>query len=456
MLEDEQIAAAAGVSACFLLLIIVFLLRCFCLPRERISSSEMNHRKTESLQTGIEELHRQSIHNENFEFNRSRHSNYSNIFHKEQSSNSLFNWSDHPSLVSDAVENGWSQFAFFGQNSSSLTSNRSTRAAAILGSCAAVVGDRGRVLEMESTWEISDGSTDFMQKIRLNPGLKRINPNNLCICTTGLPLPGPCLGNSSAFPQEAYFEITVLPFSEEEEMGKRECEKTKLMDENFHGKMNSESIVHAMAGSENKNLRELMMGEGFLLIGLSRGGFLSSKKMPGSFPGSVGFNSNGSVYLDGIKHSSGSKDIKKLEEGRVIGCGYNPSEKEVIFTIDSEVIYIIQCKSEEYGTPLYPMLASDMDLSLHINLGQSSFRYDPANEQRNPNPCFVAPSANRGSGFDEDSKELFSMGRIDSQWLRRGASRGGVDYDVESEGDLFEIVIDSSSSKHGRSPNSIL
>jgi hypothetical protein len=55
--------------------------------------------------------------------------------------------------------------------------------------------------------------------------------------------------------------------------------------------------------------------------------------------------------------------------------------------------------------------------------------------------------------------ELFSMGRIDSQWLNRsttkdshinGANNQGLDFDNESEADLFEIVLDNGT---GRSPN---
>lgn len=51
------------------------------------------------------------------------------------------------------------------------------------------------------------------------------------------------------------------------------------------------------------------------------------------------------------------------------------------------------------------------------------------------------------------------MGRIDAQWLQRSATNArsnnntvnsikSIEYDQESEGDLFEIVLDSS----GRSP----
>ncbi|KAK1554461.1 hypothetical protein Q3G72_012493 [Acer saccharum] len=55
----------------------------------------------------------------------------------------------------------------------------------------------------------------------------------------------------------------------------------------------------------------------------------------------------------------------------------------------------------------------------------------------------------------EDSKELFSMGRIDSEWLNRSSTKAGnrtSEFDEESEADLFEIVLDNS----GRSPNRVL
>ena len=132
----------------------------------------------------------------------------------------------------------------------------------------------------------------------------------------------------------------------------------------------------------------------------------------------------------------------------------------MFFTVDSEVIHLIHCKSEEFGTPLYPTLAANGDVLVLVNFGQSAFKYGPANAQRTPNPCFVGPIGNSPAaaiGY-EDSKELFSMGRIDSQWLNRCTTRGSqnpgnpnraLDFDEESEADLFEIVLDSC----GRSPN---
>lgn len=133
-------------------------------------------------------------------------------------------------------------------------------------------------------------------------------------------------------------------------------------------------------------------------------------------------------------------------------------------------MHVINCKSEEFDTPLYPTLASNIETTVLVNFGQSVFKYAPANSQRTPNPCFVGPPAKSPALSNEDSKELFSMGRIDGQWHNRAVARAGhnnilannnnsgsinnrgVDFDAESEGDLFEIVLDSS----GRSPNPVL
>lgn len=159
-----------------------------------------------------------------------------------------------------------------------------------------------------------------------------------------------------------------------------------------------------------------------------------------------------------------ASESEKAEWGRrdkVIGCGYDPRQKKVFFTVDSELIHVVHCKAEEYGSPLYPTLAANTDILVLVNFGQSVFKYAPANAHRTPNPCFVGPVVNSPAaalGYD-DSKELFSMGRIDSQWLNRCTTRGSqnnppttnraLDFDEESDADLFEIVLD----RCGRSPN---
>lgn len=224
----------------------------------------------------------------------------------------LFNWADHPSLVADAVENGWSRFAFTTfMSSPSLKSPRS-----LLGACA--VGDqRNGIISVEIGWEVIEGPSDYMQKVRLNPGLKKIitavnsSMGALSLIRTALPLPGPRFGNS-LFPLEAYFEITILPGNGEKHdldddkeniKGRSsESERIKLIDEDFNAKINPDSLTRVASSQKRNKIDEVEQGsenEGILLsVGLT-GEPPLAVKFPGTFPGSVGFNSTGSVYLDG-------------------------------------------------------------------------------------------------------------------------------------------------------------
>ncbi|MCD7471725.1 hypothetical protein HAX54_012358 [Datura stramonium] len=95
--------------------------------------------------------------------------------------------------------------------------------------------------DVDMSWEICQGSADFMQKIRFNSGLKlnKSSNSNLMsassVVKTCLPLPGPHLGNSS-FPQESYFEITILPWNQiilkswEKQEDKLDLEKISLLE----------------------------------------------------------------------------------------------------------------------------------------------------------------------------------------------------------------------------------
>lgn len=445
--------AIAGVLA-----LIVLLWWCRRSSKQDNDSQQTNNGRAESLQSGVSRLQDTNRLHRRLDINSGRKVNYS-VFRRDASSKPLFSWVDHPSLVTDAIENGWSGFAFSDPFGSSL-SIRSTRSK-LLGACA--TGDHGR--EVETSWEIGDGSADYMQKIKFS------NTNSsMAGIKTGLPLPGPPLGNSS-FPQEAYFEITILSSGEDDNdpfgNGRRtdQGEKTKLIQDSSKRKPNSESLVHVTSGGPGNNkLEELKVagkegGEGEAIrftMGLSRGGHLPTK-FPGSYPGSIGFNSDGSVHLNGSKLIMESEKEEWVKTGRVVGCGYNPSQRKVFFTVDSEVAHVINCKSEEFGAPLYPTMAANIiDIQVIVNFGQSAFKYEPANAQRTPNPCFIGPLASSPPLGYEDSKELFSMGRINSQWRNQHAARSTgnktLDFDDESEADLFEIVLDSS----GRSPNTVL
>lgn len=481
MQEWQNITVAVGgvAAAVVVLILLVCLRRRFSLSRRRDfgvtdSPGEIPEK---NLQIGISKLTPLNLHNHDLDIRARSNSYY--VLKPEVSPNPRFNWSDHPSLITDAVENGWSRFAFAASYTSSSPSVRSTRST-LLGSCGA--GDR-RESDVEITWEICQGSADFLQKIRLNSGLKRPSSCHSVI-KTGLPLPGPQLGNS-CFPLEAYFEITVVendfdydPFGNRSRRSKVEGEKAKLIQEKLNKKLNySEWRVHVKNsgngnGNGNNDKVEEMYGgkeeSDMLTVGLSRGGGSSLPlKVPGSYWGSIGFNSDGSVYLDGIKLIFKSEKAEWGKTDKVVGCGYNPSQRKVFFTVDSQLVHVINCKSDEFDTPLYPTLASNIDTTFLVNFGQSVFKYAPANSQRTPNPCFIGPLAKSPALSYEDSKELFSMGRIDSQWLNRNTTRNGhnsnnnnngsnhqkgPDFDVESEGDLFEIVLDSS----GRSPNTVL
>ncbi|CAK9135349.1 unnamed protein product [Ilex paraguariensis] len=469
MLGLLPITLAAASTGVLVVVSVVFLRR-YCCHRQHKDFENTIEERAETMQNGIAKLHPLSLHHHHqMDFSNKGRTNYY-VFRRGVSSKPLFSWSDHPSLVTDAVENGWSSFAFTTYMSS--PSIRSARS--LLGVCAA--GEHGRGMEVEISWEVCQGSADFMQKIRLNSGLNNINSINSpigsaqSVIKTALPLPGPPLGNSS-FPQEAYFEITILS-SDEDDHVKTEGEKTKLIQENSNAKANSESFVHVTSGhghgQGNKRLEELKVdgrddGRGdvvMLSLGLTGSGSLPLK-LPGGYPGSIGFNSDGSVYLDGIKLVFESEKADWGRINKVIGCGYNPSQRKVFFTVDSELVHEIYCKSDEFGTPLYPVLAANSDIMVLVNFGQSAFKYSSANSQRTPNPCFIGPLQNSPALGYDDSRELFSMGRIDSQWLNRsatrniynnGSSKQAVDFDGESEGDLFEIVLDSC----GRSPNTVL
>ncbi|KAL6001695.1 hypothetical protein ACLOJK_007435 [Asimina triloba] len=476
-------------------LLILFLLR-LCSSRRRRNFPEPEEERKESFPPGIAKLH---VSDYNSSASRGRlglHAHHALHLHSISEKRKpnyylvrrgvlakpLFSWGDHPWLVSEAVENGWPIFAFTSFSPSSLPRSATTTLWDFCAGC-----DYGGDGEAEMSWEVGSGSADSMQKIRLNSGLKKIksnNPKDFSYVRTALPLPGPSLGNSS-FPQVAYFEITISSGEDDADIcsaeggrNSAEGELAKLIREKPTPKAQSDAAISPPKAEESKS------EGGLVTLGLA-GGAAPPFALPGSYRGSVGFNSNGCVSLDGMFSRTplflfcswvknllmflGSVpgitlawETKKNEwrlGNRVIGCGFDPGRKKVFFTIDAELVHTIDCKSEEFSSPLYPTLASNVDVTVLVNLGQSAFRYRPANAQRTPNPCFLRPDApaSRAIGYEEDSKEFFSMGRIDSQWLQAKKSAGtstvnnsgsltiDTATDLESEADLFEIVIDGES-----------
>ncbi|KAJ1436729.1 Concanavalin A-like lectin/glucanase domain superfamily [Sesbania bispinosa] len=453
-----HVAVIAASVGCVSTLLLVFMWRWCHHKKDHRNFVEPNSlTRRESLQAGIARLHHQpTIINHQFDQRSNKKSNFY-VFHNGVSGRrkDLFNWADHPYLAADAVENGWSRFAFTSyKNNMSSPSKRST----LLGACAG--GEYGREIEAEISWEVCQGSNEFMQKIRLNPGLKKVlHPNNssmsvASVIRTALPLPGPPLGNY-AFPQEAYFEITILYSrcgDDHESVRKRvEGEKTKLLlQDGSNATGNLDNVEEMKLGPKEGG----KSGSVMFSLGLTAGGAVPLR-VPGTYPRSIGFNSNGSVFLDGMKLVLESEKAQWVGTDTVIGCGFDPRQKKVFFTLDSELVHVIHCQSEVFGTPLCPTLSANIDIMVLVNFGQSAFKYAPANAQRTPNPCFIAPLVNSPAatlGYD-DSKELFSMGRIDSQWHNRSTTKGNhnsgnnnrdFDFDEDSEADLFEIVLDGS------------
>ncbi|XP_042013984.1 uncharacterized protein LOC121762234 [Salvia splendens] len=416
------IAVSSGLVA-----LVLFITVGACVRLHR-STSDDEAERGPNLQNGITRLHQVSPHHDaSAPAEASRKSNY---YLFRRGAPPPFIWADHPALVTDAVESGWPRFAFAAAATTAVQSSPSVKS--LLGACAAAA-DGGEDRGVEIGWEVCEGSADFMQKIRLNPSAVEV-------VRAGLPLPGPNLGNSS-FPQEAYFEVTVVACGDGGSEGRRERrgrsegdDRIKLIDEDFNAKNGGDSCL--------------------VCVGLT-GVNPIPVRFPGSFPASIGFNSTGAIFLNGTKLVPESEPASWGKTDKVVGCGYNPGQRKVFFTVDSKVVHEIHCKSEDYSTPLYPTLAASGDVVVLVNLGQSPFRFAPANQHRTPNPCFMGASPALGY---EDSKELFSMGRIDSLWMQRSAARSNnntvnsikamEEYDQESEGDLFEIVLESS----GRSP----
>ncbi|GAA0152637.1 hypothetical protein LIER_11067 [Lithospermum erythrorhizon] len=475
---------AASIVLVFVILLSFILHRVFHKKKHAVDDVNLQE-SGQNFETGISRLPHVSIHDtsidqDNLNFTKKKTSNYFVLRRGFSGKNSLFSWQDHPSLVADAVENGWSSFAF-----SPIISSSQSRS--LLGSCVVSENQSIRDMDIETSWEIcQQGSADFGQILRFHSQelKKKISTNHVgffSVIKTSLPLPGPSLGNISSFPQESYFEITILSLHHHNVTGQElsgkvkgdhEGDKIKLMEEDYNAKTNysSESLIHVSSThrygdkeiDEMKHARkenEKVEASIILSVGLTAaggGGGTVPIKLPGSYPGSIGFYSNGSVFLDGIKLVLESPMQEWEKPEKVIGCGYNPSKGKVYFTIDSQLIHEIHCKSNAFSTPLYPTLASNADITVLVNLGQSTFNYEPANLQRTSNPSFIGPLEKSPTlGFD--SGELFSMRRVDShQWLNRNATRStangtvgrGLDYDEESDGDLFEITLE----RPGKSP----
>nr|CAD1824933.1 unnamed protein product [Ananas comosus var. bracteatus] len=295
-----------------------------------------------------------------------QHQENSAINLQQQQQQPPFRWDDHPRLVADAAENGWSRFVF-------------TPAACDWADWPG------------KTWEVPPGSSEFVQTVRLNPAIRKKKSSDDCSgCASSLRMSLPSPGRNCRAPPSRKKPTSRSPSSTSTRSRAYGC----------------------IAGTLD------------LL-------FSDREFAAGTYPRSIGFHSDGAVYLDGMKLVTESEKSRWASVNRVIGCGFEPSKKKVFFTVDSQLKHAISCNSDAFASPLY----------------------SPANARRTANPCFVGSNSGEDGSMAigyEDSGELFSMGRVDSGWLdnaknrsQKSAANGGgaaaVDFDAES--DLFEISL---------------
>lgn len=203
-----------------------------------------------------------------------------------------FSWYDSPRLIMEAVEHGWSSFAF--APSPSFPRSVST---SVAGKWRSASGHSPEG-DAEMSWEVPSGSSEAMQKISFRMGA---DSSAVVRAVAALPLPGPPLG-ISAFPQEAYFELIFVRRRPGEEGGRPsavEGEKTKLMNKSQSSSTKSNSLVHVNSTSLSKIQAIHDEPSNMICLGLTGPGAPPANLPPGCYPGSIGFFSNGAVYLHG-------------------------------------------------------------------------------------------------------------------------------------------------------------
>lgn len=406
-----------------------------------------------------------------------------------------FKWAENPHLVSEAVECGWSTFAFTFANMDVPIPPK------LWESCTRSAYFPDKLGQPELTWEVNTASSEYMQRIRLNPSLSNPTKRELFLdglistvqsLQTTLPLPGPPLGPLS-FPQEGYYEITVFGtdgnhegFAELSHFSINENEHAHLIAPrsssthrgyaSFDAPSGGAEIAHKRPSSFSINdfkkegsskdasgtahskeeehvdvpaLQSATNEQQICAVGLSAGS-APPFRLPGSDAASIGFFSNGRIFING-------KEQKKPEGWQrriwgpaattasspvIVGCGYDPGARRLFFTLNGDMVEEIMLpplqgntqngsttqgktatdKSMEFTAhPLFPTIGANYTVTVTANLGQAAFAYAAANAQRVADPCFRRPPAG-GKAAGEDSADLFSMGRINSDWL---ADAGG-------------------------------
>lgn len=145
-----------------------------------------------------------------------------------------FSWGNHTAYVAEAVEHGWPAFALAYYASPSMPV-----ASSLWYMCTKCALHDG--FEPEVTWDMGSG-IDYMQQVRFNPGVAGKRPGEACAVhpvqalQAALPLPGPCLVPCT-FPQEAYYEVTVLAEGAEYKPGAGSYAHSSLGTDNEYVKL---------------------------------------------------------------------------------------------------------------------------------------------------------------------------------------------------------------------------
>ncbi|GLJ22900.1 hypothetical protein SUGI_0431820 [Cryptomeria japonica] len=214
-----------------------------------------------------------------------------------------------------------------------------------------------------------------MQKIRLNPGLNTVKNTNLLLpvqsVQAALSLPGP-----QSFPQVAYFEITIVA-EHGEQIGNLFCSKkfgddfeVKFLKQFSNSEIHLQHVSSEMRSTTfSPNCKEDVE---VISVGLAVGA-TALYRLPGCQQESVGIHSTGFVFLNGMVHLHGDqKQDKPASANRawggvnthVIGCGFDPANRKICYTLNSEQIYSLTCNSDEFNNPLYPTIATNYDVTV--------------------------------------------------------------------------------------------
>jgi hypothetical protein len=236
-----------------------------------------------------------------------------------------FQWTDHPRLVTEAAENGWAQFVF----AVAPPRSKSATSSPLWGTCPICDAGTSRDMAEAAAWELPSGSSERMQAVRLNPAAAAAasstkkwlpgsipsplrgdadagnNPSALCLARMSLPLPGPPLAGAP-FPQDAYFEITIIYLntkrpewsasraSRRGRDGASESDRVKLISFAPDAKDPVQESRAAKDDQQDKQ-RHLVMSLGLAVASAAP----ARPALAGTYASSIGFHSNGAVYLDG-------------------------------------------------------------------------------------------------------------------------------------------------------------